>query len=64
MMDEEDKELEKDTASHEGINDEDLQETREKVKDLRRLLNQIQSTHGVDLRFMPRPTNTPIRAWS
>jgi hypothetical protein len=43
MMDEEDKELEKDTASQEGIKDEDFQETREKVKDLRRLLNEIQS---------------------
>jgi uncharacterized protein YoxC len=42
MMDE-DKELEQDTASQEGIKDEDFQETREKVKDLRRLLNEIQS---------------------
>jgi hypothetical protein len=39
----EDKELEEDTASEEGIKDEDFQETRDKVKDLRRLLNEIQS---------------------
>lgn len=42
-MIEEDKELEEDTASEEGIKDEDFQETRDKVKDLRRLLNEIQS---------------------
>lgn len=40
---EEDSELEKDTASEEGIKDEDFEETREKIKDLRRLLNEIQS---------------------
>ena len=43
MMDEEDEELEKDTASAEGIKDEDFKETQEKVKDLRRLFNEIQS---------------------
>ena len=43
QMMEEDKELEEDTASNEGIKDEDFQETRDKVKDLRRLLNEIQS---------------------
>ncbi|KAL3926676.1 MAG: hypothetical protein SGARI_005529, partial [Bacillariaceae sp.] len=43
QMNEEDEELEKDTASNEGIKDEDFQETRDKVKDLRRLLNEIQS---------------------
>lgn len=42
-MIEEDIELEEDTASEEGIKDEDFQETRDKVKDLRRLLNEIQS---------------------
>lgn len=42
-MMEEDSELEKDTANAEGIKDEDFQETREKVKDLRRILNDIQS---------------------
>jgi len=42
-MTEEDRELEEDTASEEGIKDEDFKETREKVKDLRRLLNDIQS---------------------
>jgi len=42
-MEDEDKELEGDTASQEGITDEDFQETRDKVKDLRRLLNEIQS---------------------
>lgn len=42
-MYEEDKELEEDEASAEGIKDEDFQETRDKVKDLRRLLNDIQS---------------------
>ena len=40
---EEDLELEKDTASQEGIKDEDFQQTRDKVKELRRLLNEIQS---------------------
>lgn len=39
----EDKELEKDTASQEGIKDEDFQKSREKVKELRKLLNEIQS---------------------
>eukprot|EP00339_Tiarina_fusa_P001948 CAMPEP_0117075412 /NCGR_PEP_ID=MMETSP0472-20121206/53167_1 /TAXON_ID=693140 ORGANISM="Tiarina fusus, Strain LIS" /NCGR_SAMPLE_ID=MMETSP0472 /ASSEMBLY_ACC=CAM_ASM_000603 /LENGTH=300 /DNA_ID=CAMNT_0004800905 /DNA_START=101 /DNA_END=1001 /DNA_ORIENTATION=- len=39
----EDTELEKDTASQEGIKDEDFEETRDKIKDLRRLLNEIQS---------------------
>jgi len=42
-MMEEDSELEEDTADAEGIKDEDFQETREKVKDLRRILNDIQS---------------------
>lgn len=42
-MREEDEELEKDTASQEGIKDEDFQQTKEKVKELRRLLNEIQS---------------------
>jgi hypothetical protein len=42
-MKEEDSELEADTASQEGIKDEDFEETRERVKDLRRLLNEIQS---------------------
>jgi emp24/gp25L/p24 family/GOLD len=40
---EEDEELERDTASEEGIKDEDFKETRDRVKDLRRLLNEIQS---------------------
>jgi hypothetical protein len=43
VMNEEDKMLAQDTASKEGIKDEDFQETREKVKDLRRLLNEITS---------------------
>jgi hypothetical protein len=42
-MNQEDEELEKDTASEEGIKDEDFQQTRDQVKDLRRLLNEIQS---------------------
>jgi hypothetical protein len=42
-MKEEDSELAGDTASQEGIKDEDFEETRERVKDLRRLLNEIQS---------------------
>ena len=42
-MNEEDSELDMDTASEEGIKDEDFQETRDKIKDLRRLLNEIQS---------------------
>ena len=42
-MMEEDNELEQDTADAEGIKDEDFQETRDKVKDLRRVLNDIQS---------------------
>lgn len=42
-MKEEDTDLDKDTASQEGIKDEDFEETRERVKDLRRLLNEIQS---------------------
>lgn len=42
-MNEEDSELEAATASQEGIKDEDFEETRERVKDLRRLLNEIQS---------------------
>lgn len=43
QMKDEDLELEEDSASAEGIKDEDFQETRDKVKDLRRLLNDIQS---------------------
>merc|ERR1739843_64042 len=35
--------LEEDSAAAEGIKDEDFQETRDKVKDLRRLLNDIQN---------------------
>ena len=42
-MMEEDNELEEDTAAEEGIKDEDFVDTRDKVKDLRRLLNDIQS---------------------
>lgn len=42
-MEKEDRELEEDSAAAEGIKDEDFQDTREKVKDLRRLLNDIQS---------------------
>jgi len=42
-MAEEDIELEEDSAAAEGIKDEDFQETRDKVKDLRRLLNDIQN---------------------
>mmetsp|Transcript_12145 Transcript_12145/g.34821 ORF Transcript_12145/g.34821 Transcript_12145/m.34821 type:complete len:320 (+) Transcript_12145:79-1038(+) len=42
-MNEEDSELDKDTASQEGIKDEDFDETRNRIKDLRRLLNEIQS---------------------
>lgn len=43
IMKEEDTELDEDTASQEGIKEEDFQETRERVKTLRRLLNEIQS---------------------
>lgn len=42
-MNDEDVELEEDTASQEGIKDEDFHETRERIKTLRRLLNEIQS---------------------
>ena len=42
-MVEEDIELEEDSAAAEGIKDEDFQETRDKIKDLRRLLNDIQN---------------------
>jgi hypothetical protein len=41
-MYEEEKELEKDTASQEGIKDEDFVDTRDRLKDLRRLLDRIQ----------------------
>ena len=43
LMLQEDEELEQDTATEEGIKDEDFEETRSKIKDLRRLLNEIQS---------------------
>lgn len=43
QMMKEDTELEQDTAAEEGITEEDFNETTEKVKDLRRLLNDIQS---------------------
>jgi len=43
LMKEEDSDLEKDTAAKEGIKDEDFHETRENIKTLRRLLNEIQS---------------------
>ena len=42
-MNEEDSELEGDTAFQEGIKEEDFDKTRAQVKDLRRLLNEIQS---------------------
>jgi len=42
MIDEEEG-LEKDTAAQEGIKEEDFQETRQKVKELRRLLTDIQA---------------------
>lgn len=47
---EEDEALEKDTASQEGIKDEDFQSTREKVKELRRLLNDIQGMQQTERR--------------
>jgi emp24/gp25L/p24 family/GOLD len=42
-MKEEDKLLEEDTASEEGIKDEDFQATRDKLRQLRRLLSEIHS---------------------
>jgi len=42
MLDE-DELLEQDTAEEEGIKDEDFQETRALLKDLRKMLNQIQT---------------------
>jgi hypothetical protein len=40
---EEDADLAEDSASQEGIKEEDFEETREHMKELRRLLNEIQS---------------------
>ncbi len=40
---EEDAELAEDSALQEGIKEEDFEETRDRIKDLRRLLNEIQS---------------------
>jgi len=42
-MNKENAELDKDTASEEGIKDEDFDDTKEKLKDMRRLLNQVQT---------------------
>ena len=58
LMAEEDKELEKDTASQEGIKDEDFAETRDKVKDLRRLLNEIQSMQQKERRRLTNHAET------
>lgn len=42
-MKEEDAELDKDTASQEGIKDEDFDDTKHKLKEMRRVLNQVQN---------------------
>ncbi len=55
---EEDRELEEDTATEEGIKDEDFQETREKVKDLQRLLNEIQSMQQKERRRLTMHAET------
>eukprot|EP00526_Cylindrotheca_closterium_P029084 CAMPEP_0113615888 /NCGR_PEP_ID=MMETSP0017_2-20120614/7943_1 /TAXON_ID=2856 /ORGANISM="Cylindrotheca closterium" /LENGTH=271 /DNA_ID=CAMNT_0000525159 /DNA_START=178 /DNA_END=993 /DNA_ORIENTATION=+ /assembly_acc=CAM_ASM_000147 len=55
---EEDEELEKDTASQEGIKDEDFQATREKVKELRRLLNEIQGMQQKERRRLAMHAET------
>jgi uncharacterized membrane protein YgaE (UPF0421/DUF939 family) len=58
MIDQEDQDLEKDTASEEGIKDEDFQETRDKIKDLRRLLNEIQTLQQKERRRLNVHTET------
>ena len=50
--------MEKDTASEEGIKDEDFQETRDKIKDLRRLLNEIQTLQQKERRRLNVHTET------
>jgi emp24/gp25L/p24 family/GOLD len=50
IANEADAELAKGSASQEGIKDEDFQGTRERIKDLRRLLNEIQSMQQTERR--------------
>ena len=50
MLNEEDKLLEEDTASEEGIKDEDFQATRDKLRQLRRLLAEIHSAQQKERR--------------
>ena len=49
-MQEEDKLLEEDTATEEGIKDEDFQATRDKLRQLRRLLAEIHSAQQKERR--------------
>jgi hypothetical protein len=49
-MMEEDKWLEGDTASQEGIKEEDFEDTRSKIKELRSLLSRIQSLQQTERR--------------
>jgi hypothetical protein len=56
--DEEDEELEKDTASQEGIKDEDFSETRDKIKDLRHLMNEITHLQQMERRRLQNHAET------
>ena len=57
-MYEEEKELEKDTASQEGIKDEDFVATRNKLKYLRRLLDRIQVSQKNERRRLTNHAET------
>ena len=55
---EEDKLLEEDTAAEEGIKDEDFQATRDKLRQLRRLLAEIHSSQQKERRRLIIHANT------
>lgn len=63
-MNEEDKLLEEDTASQEGIKDEDFEDTRQKIKDLRRMLNEIQSMQQKERRRLTVHAETNEHSYS
>jgi ribosomal protein L17 len=64
VMREEDKLLEEDTASQEGIKDEDFEETRQKIKELRRMLNEIQTMQQKERRRLTVHSETNEHSYS
>lgn len=63
-MAEEDAELDKDTASQEGIKDEDFADTKDKLKEMRRLVNQVQQMQQNERRRVSVQAETNTHAHS